>query len=87
MKKIVEQGGDNLAKILPNQHNFNFIQSNSPATVSESFSTISLPINNVMSDATKLFLEQDFSASKKNFSSLGKLISKCLFERKFDFLG
>ena len=68
-KQIVDQGLENLSKILPNQHRFNFIQSNNQLSkMSESISSISLPINHIISDATKLFLEQDM----KNFNSLGK---------------
>jgi amyloid beta A4 precursor protein-binding family B protein 1-interacting protein len=85
MKKVIEQGGENLSKILPNQHQFNFIQSNSSATMSESLSTISLPINHVISDATKLFLEQDMTTMKKNFNSLGKLIWIFRFDLEFVF--
>ncbi len=74
MKNVIDQGGENLSKILPNQHHFNFIQSSTSPTMSESLSTISLPINHIISDATKLFHEQDISKTKNNFNSLGKFI-------------
>ena len=67
MKEIVDHGLDNLTNILPNQHRFNFIQSNT-----SSISSISWPINHIISDATKLFLEQD----RKNYNSLGKSLKK-----------
>jgi hypothetical protein len=74
MKKIVDNGLENLSKILPNQHYFNFIQSNRSSIMSESVSTISLPINRIISDTSKLSVDHDNTLFKKNFCSLGKLI-------------
>jgi amyloid beta A4 precursor protein-binding family B protein 1-interacting protein len=74
MKKVIDDGPDNLSKILPNQHYFNFIQSNTSSFISESFSTISLPINHIVSDASKSFVDLESSPTKHNFKSLGKSI-------------
>jgi len=74
MKKVIDNGSENLSKILPNQHYFNFIQSNRSSIMSESISTISLPINHIISDVSKVSIDYDKTLTKKNFNSLGKLI-------------
>ncbi|CAF5127088.1 unnamed protein product, partial [Rotaria magnacalcarata] len=52
MKKIIDNGIGNLSQILPNQHNFNFIQSTATSStmMTESMSAISLPIRGLNSD-------------------------------------
>jgi amyloid beta A4 precursor protein-binding family B protein 1-interacting protein len=74
MKNVIDNGSENLSKILPNQHYFNFIQSNRSSIMSESISTISLPINHIISDVSKVSIDYDKTLTKKNFNSLGKLI-------------
>jgi hypothetical protein len=72
MKNVIDNGRENLSKILPNQHYFNFLRANTSETMSESISTISLPINHIISDTTKSVIDQDNKSNKKNFNSLGK---------------
>lgn len=71
MKKIIDNGLENISKILPNQHRFNFIQSNRSSFMSESISTISLPINHIISDPSKFSINHDNTSLKANFNSLG----------------
>ena len=75
IKSIVDRGVENLAKHLPNQHHFNFIQSNLSPCTSQSNSTISLPINHIISDAPSLtarsFIDLESTAPKHEFHSLG----------------
>lgn len=73
MKQTIDHGVENLSKILPNQHHFNFIQSNRSSFMSESMSTISLPIHQIISDTTKSSKEYDNTSLKTCFNSLGKL--------------
>jgi len=80
IKKVVDNGSENLSKILPNQHYFNFIQSNRSSFMSQSISTISLPINQIISDTSKLSIDHNNTLTKKNFNSLGKFSFFILYE-------
>lgn len=74
-KQLLEHDVDHLAKLLPNQHYFNFIQSNSSLSVSHSNSIISLPINHIVSDlslsTSKSFIDFDTASTSQTFHSLG----------------
>jgi len=72
MKAIVDHGLDHLGKILPNQHQFNFIQS---TKMCESMSTISLPINQIKVEEKKSVFDQNSIDKKKSFNSLGRSIN------------
>ncbi|CAF4714000.1 unnamed protein product, partial [Rotaria socialis] len=87
MKKIIDNEIGNLSKILPNQHNFNFIQSNaSSSMMTESMSTISLPIRGMNSDVKRSLNNLENRSMEKIFSSLDRLkISKKHFMRSSSF--
>ncbi|CAF0751802.1 unnamed protein product [Adineta ricciae] len=86
MKKVIEDGPEKLAKVLPHQHYFNFIQSNTSSIMSESFSAISLPINHIVSDASKSFSESTNLSLFDNVKSLDRLKpSKTSFIRSSSF--
>ncbi|CAF0997561.1 unnamed protein product [Adineta steineri] len=86
MKKVIDDGPDQLAKNLPNQHYFNFIQSNTSSFMSESFPAISLPINHIISDVSKSFSEFGNISSIHNFKSLDRLkTTKTNFIRSSSF--
>ncbi|UJR33521.1 hypothetical protein I4U23_020966 [Adineta vaga] len=86
MNKVIEDGPEKLSKILPNQHYFNFIQSNTSSIMSESFSAISLPINHIVSDASKAYPHSNNISLFDNFKSLDRLKpSKTSFIRSSSF--
>ena len=76
VKRIVDHGGENLTQLLPNQHHFNFIQSNLTPNVTQMNSTISLPISHIVSTASsssKTFNDLPSSPTiDQTFHSLGK---------------
>jgi len=75
MNKVVDDGIDNLVNILPNQHHFNFITSTTSA-MHQSFSSISLPINQIVSDSNDSYtssIDIDSTPIKYNYYSLGIL--------------
>ncbi len=75
MNKVVDDGIDNLVNILPNQHHFNFIRSTTSA-MHQSFSSISLPINQIVSDSNDSYtssIDIDSTPIKYNYYSLGIL--------------
>ena len=69
MKQIVDGGLENLWKILPTEHYFNFIRPNPSSKMSESFSTISLPM---LSNRTKSSTNLENKFIEKKMNSLGK---------------
>ena len=74
INKIVEDGLDNLSHLLPNQHHFNFITSTTSA-MQHSISSISLPINQIVSDPSdsrQSLIDIDSTAMKYASFSLGK---------------
>ena len=76
MKKVIEQGGDNLSKILPNQHNFNFIQSNTSSIYDPNhFRLFHYRLIILFRMYQKSFVDLESTpTSKNNFNSFGKLI-------------
>ena len=80
LKNVVENGPEHLARVQPNQHHFNFIQTNLSSNNSQVNSTISLPINHIVSDASaaKSFIDLERTPTKQNFNSLGKLLCSIL---------
>ncbi|CAF2327208.1 unnamed protein product [Rotaria sp. Silwood2] len=86
MKQIIDNGSENLLKVLPNQHYFNFIQSNTSSIMTESMSIISLPINQKNSDIKKSFNNHENKPMEKIFNSLDRLkTSKKNFIRSSSF--
>jgi hypothetical protein len=86
MKKVINNGSGNLSKLLPNQHYFNFVRSSTAPTISESISTISLPINHIISETKKSSIDLENTLTKKSFNSLGKSISRFFFYFIFIFI-
>ena len=76
ISQIVRDGFDNLVHLLPNQHHFNFITSTTSA-MHQSTSSISLPINQIVSDTndsqTSLVDIDSTTPVKYATYSLGKL--------------
>ncbi|CAF0945695.1 unnamed protein product [Rotaria sordida] len=86
MKQIIDNGSENLSKILSNQHYFNFIQSNTSSIMTDSISMISLPINHVNLDIKKSFNNFENRSVEKIFNSLDRLkTSKKHFIRSSSF--
>jgi len=88
MSKIVDDGYENLVNLLPNQHHFNFITSTTSA-MHQSISSISLPINQIVSDSTDshtALVDIDSTPMKYNSYSLDRLkTSKSSFPRSSSF--
>ncbi|CAF2581775.1 unnamed protein product [Rotaria sp. Silwood2] len=85
MTKVIDDEIDNLVNLLPNQHYFNFI---TPTTsvMQQSTSSISLPINQIVSDSTdthKTLIDIDSTSTKYMSYSLGMLLK---FTNSFDRL-
>jgi amyloid beta A4 precursor protein-binding family B protein 1-interacting protein len=75
MNKIVEDGFENLVHLLPSQHHFNFITSTTSA-MQHSISSISLPINQIVSDTNDSqtsLIDIDSMPMKCGTYSLGRL--------------
>jgi hypothetical protein len=73
MNKIINDDIDNLVNLLPNQHHFNFITSTTSA-MHQSFSSISLPINQIIfdsNDSHTSLIDIDSAPMKYNSYSLG----------------
>lgn len=89
MNQIVRDGLDNLVHLLPNQHHFNFITSTTSA-MHQSTSSISLPINQIVSDTndsqTSLVDIDSTTPTKFATYSLGKFDEDCLMDKDEEFL-
>lgn len=89
MSKVVDDGIDNLVNLLPNQHHFNFITSTTSA-MHQSISSISLPINQIVSDSTDphtSFIDIDSTLMKYTSYSLGMLDQNPALLTLIDFIG
>lgn len=88
INKILNDDIDNLLHLLPIQHHFNFITSTTSA-MNQSFSSISLPINQIVSDTNENhtpFIDIDDTSIKYTSYSLDRLkTSKTSFTRSSSF--
>ncbi|CAF0927254.1 unnamed protein product [Rotaria sordida] len=88
MTKVVNDEIDNLVNFLPNQHYFNFITPTTSA-MQQSISSISLPINQIVSNSTdthKTLIDIDSTPTQYMSYSLDRLkTSKIAFTRSSSF--
>ena len=78
MKKVVHDGLENLADLLPEQRHFNFIQSIAPS-INQSMSNISLPVNQIVFDSIDTptsLVDLDSAPNPQTFYSLGRPMPK-----------
>lgn len=87
MSKLLDENHQNLQHLLPNQHHFNFINSTTSAMY-HSISSISLPINQIISDRSDSplsLIDIDSSQMKYSSCSLGRSFDRNILELKISF--